>query len=169
MKKLLLASVFVVSVLTTASAAAGLKIGVVSVQEILSKAPQVEAVNTRMLEKFGPKRDELKKMGEGIQKLQEQYKRNELVMTEDKLNDLKKKIINKIQSLKQKEAELSQQVSVMRTKELAKLQKSVREIINKIAKKGKYNLILSDGVAYTDHKLDITNKVLKAMKAQFKK
>jgi len=152
-----------------AASAGGLKVGVVSVERILTEAPQVDAVNTRMLEKFGPKRDELKSMEKDIQKLQENYKRNELVMTEDKLNDLKKEMITKIQALKQKEAVLTQQVSDMRNKELAKLQKSVRKIINDIAKKGKYSLVLSEGVAYANDKLDITNKVLDKMKAKFKK
>lgn len=171
MKNLLL-SLFVVSSLSigmnTATAAA-LKIGVVSVERILSEAPQVDAVNTKMLEQFGPKRDELKTMESDIKSLQENYKRNELVMTEDKLNKLKKEIITKIQTLKQKEAVLTQDVAKVRNKELAKLQESVRGIIDDIAKSGKYSLILSEGVAFADDSLNITDQVLKKMKAKFKK
>jgi len=167
-KKIVLIGLFMMCV-TGSAIAGGLKIGVVSVERILTKAPQVEAVNTRMLEKFGPKRDELKKMEKDLQALQEKYKRNELVMTEDKLNDMKKKIIRKIQILKQKEMMLTQEISTMRNKELAKLQKSIRAIITKIAKKDKYSLVLSDGVVYANKKLDITDKVLDKMKADFKK
>lgn len=170
MKKLILASfILVIGGVTTPLLAGNLKIGVVSVERILSEAPQVEAVNTQMLEEFGPRRDKLKALEKEVQGLQEDYKRNELVMTDDKLNALKKKIIGKIQELKQKEAELTQDVAARRNKELAKLQKSVREIINSIAKKGKYSLILSEGVAYASDKLDITDKVLAKMKARFKK
>ncbi len=168
MKNLVLISVLFLSSLGFAQAGS-LKIGVVSVERILAEAPQVDAVNTKMLEQFGPKRDELKAMEKDIQKLQEDYKRNELVMTEDKLNELKKKIITKIQILKQKEAVLTQEVAEVRNKELAKLQKSVKSIIDSIAEKGKYSLVLSEGVAYADDALDITDKVLKKMKAEFKK
>ena len=101
--------------------------------------------------------------------MQEDYKRNELVMTEDKLNDLKKEIIGKIQQLKQTEAMLTQEVSTVRNQELAVLQQQVRSVINEIAKEGKYNLVLSEGVAYTDEKHDITDQVLEKMKAAFKK
>ena len=38
-----------------------------------------------------------------------------------------------------------------------------------LLKKGKYSLVLSEGVAYTDDKLDITDKVLDGMKSAFKK
>jgi len=149
--------------------AADLKIGVVSVERILTEAPQVAAVNATMLDRFGPQRDDLQSMEKEINKMQENYKRNELVMTEDKLNGLKKEIIGKIQLLKQREAVLTQEVTTVRNQELAVLQTQVRGIIDDIAKKGKYSLVFSEGVAYSDSKLDITDKVLNQMKAAFKK
>ena len=169
MKKLVTGLILLSTLVSTNVFAAELKVGVVSVERILTEAPQVDAVNTSMLERFGPQRDELQKMEKEITKMQENYKRNELVMTEDKLNDLKKEIITKIQMLKQQEALLTQEVGTVRNQELAVLQQQVRGIIDDIAKKGKYSLVLSEGVAYADEKLDITDKVLDQMKAAFKK
>ncbi len=168
MKKIFISLLFS-GLYSTAVIASDLKIGVVSVERILTEAPQVDKVNTSMLERFGPQRDELKAMEKGIKKLQEDYKRNELVMTEDKLNDLKKKIITKIQALKQKEAILGQEVATVRNQELAVLQTQVRKIIDEVAKNDGYSLILSEGVAYTEKELDITDQVLSKMKAAFKK
>lgn len=169
MKKLVLSLIILSGLMSANVFSASLKIGVVSVERILTEAPQVDAVNTSMLERFGPQRDELQKSEKEITKMQENYKRNELVMTEDKLNELKKEIITKIQMLKQKEAMLSQEVGTVRNQELAVLQTQVRGIIDDIAKKGKYDLILSEGVAFSSPKLDITGKVLDTMKAAFKK
>ncbi|VAW52627.1 hypothetical protein MNBD_GAMMA05-464 [hydrothermal vent metagenome] len=169
MKKLVLSVLLMASFIATNVVAADLKVGVVSVERILSEAPQVDAVNTSMLERFGPQRDALQSLEKEITKMQENYKRNELVMTEDKLNELKKEIIAKIQGLKQKEALLQQEVATVRNQELAVLQQQVRGIIDDISKKGKYSLVLSEGVAYADDKLDITDKVLDKMKAVFKK
>ncbi len=169
MKKLVLSVLLMASFIATNVVAADLKVGVVSVERILSEAPQVDAVNTSMLERFGPQRDALQSLEKEITKMQENYKRNELVMTEDKLNELKKEIIAKIQGLKQKEALLQQEVATVRNQELAVLQQQVRGIIDDISKKGKYSLVLSEGVAYADDKLDITDKVLDKMKAAFKK
>lgn len=169
MKKLFVSALLLTGLLSTAVTAADLKIGVVSVERILTEAPQVDAVNTSMLERFGPQRDELQNMEKEITGMQENYKRNELVMTEDKLNELKKEIIAKIQVLKQKEATLTQEVNTVRNQELAVLQQQVKGIIDDIAKKGKYSLVMSEGVAYRDDKLDITDKVLDQMKAAFEK
>ena len=102
--------------------------------------------------------------------MQENFKRNELVMTEDKLNALKNSISAKIQEFKQKEAVLQQEVGTVRNQELAVLQQSVRSIIEDIAKTEKYDLIFtSEGVAYANQDLDITDKVLDRMKKAFKK
>lgn len=169
MKKLVLSLFLITGLAATNVIAADLKIGVVSVERILSEAPQVESVNASMLERFGPQRDELQNLEKEINKMQENYKRNELVMTEDKLNDLKKEIITKVQTLKQKEATLTQEVNTVRNQELAVLQQQIRGVIDDIAKKGKYNLVLSEGVVYADKKHDITDQVLEKMKTAFKK
>jgi outer membrane protein len=150
-------------------AAGALKIGYVSVEKILAESPQVEAVNATMMERFGGRKTELQDMEKSIKEMQENYKKNELVMTEDKLNELKNDIIAKIQDFKQKEALLSQEVATMRNQQLAVLQESVRSIIQDVAKAEKYDLILSEGVAYADDKLDITDKILDRMKKAFDK
>ena len=151
-------------------AASAPKIAYVSVEKILTEAPQVQAVNDSMLERFGGRKTELQEMEKEINEMQENYKRNELVMTEDKLNELKNSVIARIQEFKQKEAVLQQEVATVRNQELAVLQQSVRSIIEDIAKAEKYDLILtSEGVAYANEKLDISNKVLERMKKAFKK
>lgn len=151
-----------------AANAADLKVGVVKVEKILSDAPQVEAINAEMLKRFSGRKDELKVMEDEIKKLQEDYKRNELVMTQDKLDEIKNKAISKLQTFKQKEAVLNQEVNTMRNQKLAELQQTIRDIIDGIAKTGDFDLVLSDGVVFADDKLDITGKVLDKMKKDFK-
>ena len=71
MKKLVLSFLVVTGLISTSVNAADLKIGVVSVERILTEAPQVEAVNTKMLEQFGTKRDGLQALEKDITKMQE--------------------------------------------------------------------------------------------------
>ena len=169
MKKNIVIAFFMLAICSNAIAGSGLKVGFVSVEKLLTQAPQVEAVNASMKERFGNKKNELVEMEAEIKAIQENYKRNELVMTEDKLNELKTKLYGKVQIFKQKEKVLGQEVATVRNQELAVLQKSVRDIIDEIAKKENYDLILSDGVVFASEKLDITNVVLERMKKDFKK
>ncbi|MGD2161039.1 MAG: OmpH family outer membrane protein [Gammaproteobacteria bacterium] len=170
MKTLVTSLIILLFASSNVIAAGSAKIGYVSVEKILTESPQVEAVNDSMLERFGGRKTELQEMEKKINEMQENYKRNELVMTEDKLNELKNQIIAKIQEFKQKEAVLQQEVATVRNQELAVLQQSVRSIIEDIAKAEKYDLILtSEGVAYANEDLDISGKVLERMKKAFKK
>ena len=168
MKKIIFGCILLAMTSVNVSAADAPKISFVSVEKILSEAPQVEAVNTMMIERFGGKKEELQALETEIKTMQENYKRNELVMTEDKLEELRNNIIAKVQTFKQKEAVLSQEVQTMRSQELAVLQKSVRTIIEEIAKAGKYDLVISEGVVYASDALDISDKVLEKMKQKFK-
>ena len=56
-KKVVLGILLFAGILSSNVYAAQLKVGVVSVERILTEAPQVDAVNTSMLERFGPQRD----------------------------------------------------------------------------------------------------------------
>ena len=171
MKKLVISLILLSGFVSTAAIAADLKIGVVNVEKIFTGAPQIKAINTSMLERFGPQRDDLQKAEKEITAMQENYKQNELVMAEDKLNQLnqlKKKIITKIQMLKQKETMLAQEVATVRKQEITVLRQQIKGVIDDIAKKGKYSLVLSDGIAYSDESFDITSQVLDKLKAAFK-
>ena len=168
MKILVISLILLSGFISTAAIAVDLKIGVVNVEKIFNGAPQIEAINTSMLERFNPQRDDLQKAEKEISAMQKNYEQNKLVMAEDKLNQLKKEIITKIQMLKQKEAMLTQEVATVRKQEIAVLQQQIKGVIDDIAKKGKYSLVLSDGVAYSDESFDITSQVLDKLKAAFK-
>ena len=62
------------------AAAGSPKVGYVSVEKILTEAPQVQAVNDSMVERFGSRKTELQEMEKEINELQENFKRNELVL-----------------------------------------------------------------------------------------
>lgn len=167
MKKFIIAlcvSMFMVPVAYSAN----LKIGFVVVDQVLSQAPQVKAINEAMQKRFGNKKKELDKKEKDIKTLQDNYKRNELVMTQAKLDDMKKQIVAKLQDFKQSQDSLAQEVETMRSQELATLRDTMRDVIAKIAKKDKYDLILSQGIVYGAKELNISDEVLAAMKAEYK-
>jgi outer membrane protein len=155
--------------LAPAAYSSELKVGFVVIDKILSEAPQVKAINDKMMKRFGGKKKELQDMEKDLKSMQDNYKRNELVMTDAKLTDLKTKMAAKYQKYKQSENSLSQEVSTMRSQELATLRETIRTIIEKIAKDGKYDLILSEGVVYGSDKLDLSDEVLDQLKKEFNK
>lgn len=147
--------------------AVDLKIGVVNMNR-LNEAPQVEAINKILQERFSKPRDELKKMHDELQDEEKEIKRNELLMTESKLKKSKENLIAKIKEFREREAKLASEIQAVQNQELAVFRDVVRNVLTDMAKTDNYDLILSDGIMYVNPKHDITDKILDRLKKETK-
>ena len=102
MKKLLLLSSLML--VSFSLSAASLKIGFVNMNKLLQQAPQVEAINKKLQERFSAPKKELDELGETIQKQEKEIKRNELLMTESKLQKSKQNLLEQIKQYREKES-----------------------------------------------------------------
>lgn len=146
--------------------ASALKLGYVDMKVLLSEAPQVQSINERMRDKFEKRRADVLKMGKDIQDKAGDIKRNELLMTESKLKASKKVLEDKYKDYKQKEEALAREMQQARSEELNNFRTTIRGILDKIAKKQGYDMILNDGVIYAKDKLNITQLILDDLKKQ---
>ncbi len=162
MKKLL--AVLLMTAVSLPAWSADLKVGVISMQKLLTQAPQVEAINQKLQKRFSGPKDELDKMADDIQKLEKEIKRNELMMTESKLKKSKEDMMAKIQAYRAKESRLSQELKTVQQQELSVFKGVIAKVLQKVATEGKYDLILNDGVMYAKPSLDITDKILAELK-----
>ena len=55
-------------------------------------------------------------------------------------------------------------VEVRQNEELSKLRKQIAEVIIDVAKKNGYDLVLESGVIWANKSINITDKVIKALK-----
>lgn len=163
MKKILLALVFGMLVLNTAQAK-NMKLGVVSVEAILKNAPQVITINKKMQERFTAPQKKLQKLGESIKASQEKFKKDELILSKQQKSDTQKKIMASIQEYREAEAKLKNEVDGVRNQALAEFRFTVQKVLNKLAEDKGYDMIFSEGVAFTKKEYDLTAEVLKRLK-----
>jgi len=143
---------------------ADLKIAVINMQQLLTQAPQVEAINAKLSQRFSEPKNELDKMAKSIQDLEKEIKRNELMMTESKLKKSKEKLIAQIQKFRSREAQLSQELKTVQQQELSVFKGVIGGVLKDVASDGDYDLILNDGVMFAKPALDITDKILSRLK-----
>lgn len=143
---------------------ADLKIAVINMQKLLTQAPQVEAINSKLSQRFSEPKNELDKMAQSIQQLEKEIKRNELMMTESKLKKSKEKLISQIQQFRSREAQLSQELKTVQQQELSVFKGVIGGVLKDVATAGNYDLILNDGVMFAKPALDITDKILSRLK-----
>ena len=160
----LLLSMFWVGFASAGVSAADLKIGVVNPARVLETAPQVEEAEARLKQEFEPRRQQLLNAQENVKRMEERYRKNEAIMSEKQLADLRRDILSKERDVKRDQDEFREDYNIRRSEELDKLQKKIYKAIESLAKRENYDLIISDGVIVASERVDITEKVLAELK-----
>ncbi len=143
------------------------KVGFVNVQKVLKMAPQAEDARVRMEKEFAPRDRELVSLQKEIRKLEDKLVRDGAIMTEKELGGLKRDLRAQKRELKRQQDEFREDLNLRRNQELSKIQRMVLEAIQALAKKEKYDLIISDAV-FAGERVDITPKVVEQLKTGFK-
>lgn len=144
------------------SAAADIKVGFVSSPKILENAPQGKAAMVKLQEEFAQKEKELNALNESILKMEEDYKKNNLIMSESERLQKEKNIRADKRKLKRLSQEHQEDFTVRRNEELRKLQKVIRAAIEKLAKERGYDLIVEQAV-YFNESIDLTDEIIEKL------
>lgn len=149
--------------------AAELKIGFVNAPKVLEQAPQAEAAQKALQKEFSPRDQAIVDEQKEVRKLEDKLSRDGVIMSENERRKLERDIISRKRDLKREQDEFREDLNIRRNEAFEKIRNIVRDSINDIAKKEKYDLIVGEGVIYANDKIDITDKVVERLKEQFGK
>lgn len=150
------------------ASAADLKVGFVSVAKVMSKAPQLQEAENELEREFAPKDRGLNEHRKEIAKLEDKLVRDGAVMAEKKRRDLTLEIRALKRELRRLEEEFREDYTLRRNELQNKLNSKVVKVIRSLAKAEKYDLIIVDAAIYASDRINITDKVIKRMTADFK-
>ncbi|MDH5425730.1 MAG: OmpH family outer membrane protein [Gammaproteobacteria bacterium] len=165
MKKILWGLLVALCVVTGVQAK-DLKLGVVSVDAIFKNAPQAVVINNKLKDMLDASKIKLQAMGKSIQESQEKLKKDELILSKSQKEEAQKSYIASVKEIRETEARMKNEIEDARNQALAEFRSTVRQIINKIAEEQGYDMIFSEGVAFTKKQFDLTEDVIKQLKSQ---
>jgi len=149
--------------LSSLSAYADLKVGYVEVQKILQEAPQTIEINKKLEKEFNVRSDKLKTDIKTLNDRQTAFNKDSLTM-KDSEKESKAKGLDQLRIDNQrKDRELKEDFNIRKNEELAALQDQVNKAVTSVAKAEGYDLVVYNGVAYANEKIDITDKILKSL------
>jgi outer membrane protein len=148
------------SILFSHQASAELKIGFVNAIKVMEQAPQVEQANKRLEREFKTRQNGLVSLNRRIKDMESRFKRGSSTMSQPQLRRLERQLRNKKREFRRQQEEFREDYNIRRNTELEKIQKIITRVIQKIAKRERYDFILSDGVVWASKRVDITNDVL---------
>jgi len=149
-------------------AAADLKVGFVNAAKVLEQAPQADAARASLEKEFSPRDKALLKSQKQIRKLEDKLTRDGVIMSESERHKLERDIVSRKRDIKRGQEEFREDLNIRRNESFDQLRRRVYEVIVDIAKKEKYDLVVSDGVVYADSRIDITDKIVARLKQEFK-
>lgn len=148
------------------SFAAELKIGVVSVSEIMQKYPQREQVITKLKQEFEKRHAELINFKKDLETLQTKLDRDASVITNAEAQNIQKNLIEKRRNLRNLEEAFQEDAARREQEEAQKLLEKIGKIVDNIAKQEKYDLVIRREAApfYVSERVDMTEAVLSKLR-----
>jgi outer membrane protein len=144
----------------SATAAAQLKVGVVSLQNSLAATAEIKQAEIDLRTKFGPRGDELAQMQKDLAKMQQDLETNQGKFNEAALAELQQRMQRRQVQYQRNQQALQDDVNHDRQDVLARVGKNLQDIIKKVAEEKGLDLVVdSNSALYFKQPMDISADV----------
>jgi outer membrane protein len=158
------AAALAVSLTTTLALAQGeYKIGFVNTERLFREATPAKRAQQKLEKEFAGRDADIQKLSKQVRDLQALLERDSVTMAETERRNKERDLANMSRDLQRLQREFREDLNLRRNEELAAVQERANKVIQQIAESEKFDLILQDPVVYASPRIDITEKVIKAL------
>jgi outer membrane protein len=168
MNILTLKSVAAAVLLAGAAAAASaddLKIGYVNSDRVLREAVPAKAAQAKLEAEFSKREKDLTDLANRLKAASDKLDKDAPTLAEAERTRRQRELVDQDRELQRRRREFQEDLSQRKNEELAAVVERTNRIIKQIFETEKYDLILQEAVFWSA-KVDITDKVIKALNAQ---
>jgi outer membrane protein len=155
-----------VAVLTFATANAAtldFKIGFVNTERLFREAAPAKRAQQQLEREFSTRDAEIQRLSKQVRDLQASLDKDGPTMSETERRNKERDLANGSRDLTRLQREFREDVNLRKNELLSNLQERANKVIQQIAESEKFDLILQDPVVYASQRIDITDKVIKAL------
>ena len=145
------------------AAAVDMKIGFVNTERVFREAAPAKRAQQKLEREFAARNQELAKMEKQGRDLQSELERENVTMPEATRREKERQLADISRNFQRMQREIREDLNLRRNEELAGVQERATRVINQIAEAEKFDLILQDPVVFASQRLDITDRVIKAL------
>lgn len=140
-----------------------IKIGVVFVDRILRESAPAKRAQQKLEKEFQARDQEIQKLTRQGKELQTVLEKESVTMSESDRRSREAELGRVSRDLQRLQREFREDFNVRRNEEFQGIIERANKVVQEIAEKEKYDLILQDAVVYRSPRVDITDKVLKVL------
>ncbi|MES2070760.1 MAG: OmpH family outer membrane protein [Pseudomonadota bacterium] len=138
------------------------KVGYVDAQRLLQSAP-AKAAEEKIAQEFSRRNKENTDLALKIKALAEKYDKDAPVMSEADRIKKQRELTDLDQDYKRKQRIFNEDLNQRKSEELANISDRIKKVVKQIAESEKYDIVLQEEPIYYNPRIDITEKVLKAL------
>ena len=155
--------VFMALLASGTPALAQTKIGFVSVDRVLREAPAAQRAQKKLDQEFSKRSQDLAKMAEQLKKSQENLEKNAVTMSESDRQKRDREFSDLNRDFQRKQREFNEDLNQRKNEELSGVLQRADRAVKQIAESEKFDLIVGEPMVWVSSRIDITEKVIKAL------
>ncbi|HMQ70932.1 MAG TPA: OmpH family outer membrane protein [Rubrivivax sp.] len=164
LKSLVLAAVLAAA--TSVAVAQELRIGYINSERLLREAAPAKAAQAKLEAEFGRREREITDDAAQLKAAADRLDKDAPTLAETERNRRQRELVDRDRDLQRKRRAFQEDLNQRKNEELANVVERANRVIKKIFDDEKYDLILQDGVVFAGPRVDITDKVIRALDAQ---
>lgn len=147
---------------SAASAQSGTRIGFVDTDRLLREAAPAQAAQAKLEQEFSRREKEIDDLGLTLKNASEKFDREMLTMGESQRQTRQRQLMEQDREFQRRRREFQEDLNARKQEELQMILDQANRVVREVAEAEKYDVIFQEAV-YANPKLDITDKVLKAL------
>lgn len=140
------------------------KVGFVNTDRIFREANTAKAAQAKLEQEFAKREKELNDMGNALKNASDKFEREAPTLSESQRAQRQKALVDQDRDFQRKRREFQEDLNARKNEELQQVLDRANRVVKQVAEAEKYDVILQEAV-YINPKLDITEKVIKALNA----
>ena len=161
-KKVLFAVAVGVGVLWSAAGLAETRIGIINTEKVMRDSDPAKKAMKKLEKEFEKRGQDLEKLRLQAQRLQEELEKNGVTLSDSAKKSKERELADATRDFQRKQRELNEDFNARRNEELQAVLDRTNKAVRAIAEKEGFDLILQEA-AYVNPRVDITDKVIKAL------
>ena len=138
------------------------KIGVVQIERIVRDSAPALRAQKKLEAEFSKREAELTKVADQLKRMQDELEKEGVTMSEAQRRTKERDLNDLTRDFQKRQRDYREDVNQRRNEELSQVIEQANRIIRQIAEQEKYDIIFQEA-AYANPRIDITDKVIKAM------
>lgn len=138
------------------------KIGFISTDRVFREAAPYKAAQVKLEQEFAKRQKDLQDLGVRLKAMADKFDKDAPVMSDSERAKRQRELAEADTDFQRKQREFKEDLNQRRNEETANAIDRTNKVIKQIAEADKYDIILQEA-AYVSPRIDITDKVIKAL------